>query len=119
MLVTGSTGYVGRRLVVRLAERGTPVRALVHSASDELPAGVEAVEGDVTDSSSLGPACEGVDVVVNLASITADRKPPPGGYDRVNAEGPAAVAAAARAAVVITLSSFEALRGCERLHPSR
>ena len=36
---------------------------------------------------SLARACEGVDVVVNLASITADRKPPPGGYDRVNAEG--------------------------------
>ena len=100
VLVTGSTGYVGRRLIARLAERGTPVRALVHSAGHDLPAGVEAVQGDVTDASSLGPACEGVDVVVNLASITADRKPPPGGYDRVNAEGPAAVAAAARAAGV-------------------
>ena len=100
VLVTGSTGYVGRRLVARLAERGTPVRALVHSAGHDLPDGVEAVQGDVTDASSLGPACEGVDVVVNLASITADRKPPPGGYDRVNAEGPAAVAAAARAAGV-------------------
>jgi NADH dehydrogenase len=61
---------------------------------------VEAVEGDVTDASSLVGACEGVDVVVNLASITADRKPPPGGYDRVNAEGPAALAVAARTAGV-------------------
>src|SRR4029453_559483 len=31
----------------------------------------------------------------------------------------ARAAAAARAAVVITLSSFDVLRGCERLHPSR
>jgi len=30
VLVTGSSGYLGRRLVPRLAERGTPVRALVH-----------------------------------------------------------------------------------------
>jgi nucleoside-diphosphate-sugar epimerase len=100
VLVTGSSGYVGRRLVARLAERGTPVRALVHRSRHDLPDGVEAVEGDITDGASLASACEGVDVVVNLASITADRKPPSGGYDRVNAEGPAALAAAARAAGV-------------------
>ena len=78
MLVTGSSGYVGRRLVARLAERGTPVRALVHRSRADLPEGVEAVEGDVTDTASLARACEGADVVVNLASITADRKPPAG-----------------------------------------
>ena len=100
VLVTGSSGYVGRRLVARLAERGTPVRALVHRSRGDLPEGVEAVEGDVTDAGSLARACEGADVVVNLASITADRKPPPGGYDRVNAEGPAALATAARTAGV-------------------
>ena len=100
VLVTGATGYVGRRLVARLVERSTPVRALVHRSRGDLPGAVEAVEGDVTDASSLVGACEGVDVVVNLASITADRKPPPGGYDRVNAEGPAALAVAARTAGV-------------------
>jgi uncharacterized protein YbjT (DUF2867 family) len=100
VLVTGSSGYLGRRLVPRLIERGTPVRALVHRSRAQLPQGVEAVEGDVTDTASLTRACEGVDVVINLASITADRKPPPGGYDRVNAEGPAALASAARTAGV-------------------
>ena len=100
VLVTGSSGYLGRRLVPRLAERGTPVRALVHRSQRELAKGVEAVPGDVTDTASLTRACEGVDVVVNLASITADRKPPAGGYDRVNAEGPAALASAARTAGV-------------------
>jgi uncharacterized protein YbjT (DUF2867 family) len=100
VLVTGATGYVGRRLVARLAERGTPVRALVHRSRSGLPEGVEAVEGDVTDAASLSGACEGAEVVINLASITADRKPPAGGYDRVNAEGPAALGTAARAAGV-------------------
>ena len=94
MLVTGSSGYVGRRLVARLAERGTPVRAFVHRSRADLPDGVVAVEGDVTDTASLTRACEGTEVVINLASITADRKPPQGGYDRVNAEGPAALASA-------------------------
>jgi uncharacterized protein YbjT (DUF2867 family) len=100
VLVTGSSGYVGRRLVVRLAERGSPVRALVRRSRGDLPEGVEMVAGDVTDAASLMRACEGADVVVNLAAITADRKPPPGGYDRVNAEGPAALATAARTAGV-------------------
>jgi uncharacterized protein YbjT (DUF2867 family) len=96
VLVTGSSGYVGRRLVARLAERGTPVRAFVHRSTVDLPDGVVAFEGDVTDTVSLTRACEGAHVVVNLASVTADRKPPAGGYDRVNAEGPAALASAAR-----------------------
>ena len=100
VLVTGASGYVGRRLVARLVERGTPVRALVHRSRQGLPEAVEAVEGDITDASSLARACAGADVVVSLASITADRKPPPGGYDRVNAEGAAALATAARAAGV-------------------
>jgi nucleoside-diphosphate-sugar epimerase len=100
VLVTGASGYVGRRLVARLAEGGTPTRALVHRTRGELPEGVEAVEGDITDASTLARACEGVDVVIHLASITADRKPPAGGYDRVNAEGTAALATAARAAGV-------------------
>jgi uncharacterized protein YbjT (DUF2867 family) len=100
VLVTGSSGYVGRRLVARLAERGTLVRALVHRSRHDLPDGVEGVQGDIADAASLARACEGADVVVNLASITADRKPPSGGYDRVNAEGPAALAAAARTAGV-------------------
>jgi uncharacterized protein YbjT (DUF2867 family) len=100
VLVTGSSGYLGRRLIARLAERRTPVRALVHQSQVELPGGVEAVQGDLTDASTLTAACEGVDAIVNLASVTADRKPPRGGYDRVNAEGPAALAAAARTAGV-------------------
>jgi NADH dehydrogenase len=100
VLVTGSSGYVGRRVVARLVERGTPGRALVHRSRHDLPEGVEAVHGDITDAATLASACEGVDAVINLAAVTADRKPPPGGYDRVNAEGTAALAAAARAAGV-------------------
>jgi NADH dehydrogenase len=96
VLVTGATGYVGRRLVPRLLAAGHPVRALVRDpARASLPDGVEAVRGDLTDAASLDAACAGVRAVVNLAAITANVKPPAGGYDRVNADGTAALAAAA------------------------
>jgi NADH dehydrogenase len=101
VLVTGATGYVGRRLVPHLLDRGVRVRALTRDpGAVNWPDGVETVRGDVTDPGSLPPALEGVDVVVHLAAVTADRKPPPGGYDAVNADGTAALARAAASAGV-------------------
>jgi uncharacterized protein YbjT (DUF2867 family) len=101
VLVAGASGYVGRRLVPALVDAGCAVRALVRDpARATFPSTVEIARGDVTDPSSLAAACSGVAVVVNLAAITADRKAPSGGYDAVNADGAANLAAAAKAAGV-------------------
>jgi uncharacterized protein YbjT (DUF2867 family) len=61
ILVTGATGTVGRQVVAELLARGHEVRALTRDAAKAaFPAGVEVVEGDLTQPDGLAPALEGV-----------------------------------------------------------
>lgn len=61
ILVTGATGTVGRQVVAELLGRGHVVRALTrNAAAAQFPAGVEVVQGDLTEPESLIPALEGV-----------------------------------------------------------
>ncbi len=69
-LVTGATGFVGRRLIERLLAEGTAVRALVRDRSRAERMFGPAVETFVHDLTAdrLGPeACAGVSVVFHLA----------------------------------------------------
>ncbi|WP_262849534.1 NAD(P)H-binding protein [Mumia quercus] len=60
ILVTGATGKVGRRLVERLAGDGHKVRAMSRSVNRaDLPAGVDALAGDLLDLDALGDAADG------------------------------------------------------------
>src|SRR5690242_8014429 len=65
VLVTGATGFVGRRLVPALLEEGHVVRAMTRHPEtyhgDGLP-----VAGDVSDPASLTDPLEGVDVAYYL-----------------------------------------------------
>lgn len=74
VLVTGASGFLGRRIVEMLVERGRPVRALVRKTSRidplRLP-GVEIFIGDVTDAESLQLAFAGIDYVVHAAADTS------------------------------------------------
>ncbi len=71
-LVTGASGFIGRRLAAELARRGDEVACLVRRTSltaplRELP--VELVVGDLDDPASLLPAVSGRDRVFHLAGV--------------------------------------------------
>ncbi|MGQ0811540.1 MAG: NAD(P)H-binding protein, partial [Nitrospiraceae bacterium] len=55
VLITGAAGFIGRRLVTALSNRGYSVRALVHRPTDltAFQEPVEVVVGDVEDSAAM------------------------------------------------------------------
>lgn len=99
VLVTGSTGFIGARLVRRLLADGSfgRVVGLVRSeakAAALVAAGMEVALGDVTDPESLVRAARGTEVVFHLAAITRAARVRT--FDRVHVEGTRNVLGAAR-----------------------
>ncbi len=72
VLVTGSTGFIGRRLLRHLAEEGNRVRVFLRPESNggDLAEGVEVVRGSFEDKDALAGAVRGVDRIVHLAGVT-------------------------------------------------
>lgn len=72
-LVTGATGFTGSYVVPLLLEQGAHVRCLVRASSDtsRLPAApkIELAEGDLSDRDSIERALQGIDTLVNIASL--------------------------------------------------
>ncbi|MFC4562253.1 NAD(P)H-binding protein [Nocardiopsis mangrovi] len=74
ILVTGATGNIGRALLGRLGSGGgARARGLTRdTARAALPAGVQAVEGDLARPATLAPALEGVRALVLLQGMGDD-----------------------------------------------
>ncbi len=72
ILVTGSSGFIGARLLKHLADEGEKVRVFLRpeSKGDSFPEGVEVVRGSFCDLEALGRAVHGVDRIVHLAGVT-------------------------------------------------
>lgn len=87
-LVTGATGYVGGRLVRRLADEGRPVRAFARDAARLEPLeGVEPAEGDLLSGKGVAEALEGISTAYYLVhSMEAATDPDFAGRDRRAAE---------------------------------
>jgi uncharacterized protein YbjT (DUF2867 family) len=77
ILLTGGTGFVGRKIAHALRARSLDVRCLVRepSRAETLSTwGCELVRGDVTDAATLRRAVAGCDVVIHLVAIVAGRR---------------------------------------------
>ena len=95
VLVTGATGFIGRRLVPALLEDGHRVRAMTRNpASYDGPG--KAIGGDVSDPASLTEPLGGVDVAVYLVHSLDSPDFEERDADAARAFGDAAAAAGVR-----------------------
>jgi len=92
VLVTGATGFIGRRLVPALLEAGHDVRAMTRRPESYDGPGTP-VHGDVGDPGSLAEPLEGVDAAIYLVHSLDDQD-----FERKDAEAAKAFGLAAGAA---------------------
>lgn len=90
VLVTGSTGFLGKRLCHILAEQGHTVRALtrrVEQFSEFSHPDIVPFVGNLSRPESLLAATEGMDVVYHLAALASDWAADKRTFYKVNFEG--------------------------------
>jgi uncharacterized protein YbjT (DUF2867 family) len=108
VLVTGATGFIGRRLIDKLLAAGYPVRCLVRQAKADLPESVEVLVADLLDPETLAYAFNGIDTAYYLVHSLAAGERTFAAKDRTAAENFAAAADRARVGRVIYLSGLGA-----------
>lgn len=100
VLVTGGGGFLGRRVVELLLERGHPVRIVARGEYPEIAAlGAEVQQADLRDAPAIEQAADGMQVVHHIASkagIWGSRAE----FEGINVDGTANVVAACKAAGV-------------------
>jgi nucleoside-diphosphate-sugar epimerase len=98
ILLTGATGFTGSYVLRRLLAEGITPRCLVRASSDvsELQ-GVETAVGDLGDAASLARALDGIDTLINTASL---------GFGHAPALVEAAERAGVRRAIFISTTSI-------------
>jgi len=77
LLITGATGFIGKKLIEALSKKNHDIRALCINEADSknLPVKVDVAFGDITRKETLKKAFEDVDTVVHLAGIVSYSKP--------------------------------------------
>jgi uncharacterized protein YbjT (DUF2867 family) len=118
-LVTGATGYIGSRLVGRLADEGRAVRALARRPDALEPrAGVEVVRGDLLEGEGLEEALEGCHTAYYLVHSMEATTDGSGFADRDRRAAEAFGSAAVRAGLerVVYLGGIEPSSGALSRH---
>ena len=123
ILVTGGTGVIGEGVIPELIARGHHVRLLSRHANEDAKQwkGVESVEGDVANASSIADAAKGCEAVLHIAGIVTE-DPPDVTFEAVNVGGTRNLLGAARRAGVsrfLYVSSLGADVGESDYHRSK
>ncbi|MHA2002897.1 MAG: NAD-dependent epimerase/dehydratase family protein [Candidatus Thorarchaeota archaeon] len=118
VLVTGASGFIGRKLVAALVEEEHEVTAFVRPTSNRagLPEGIHFAEGEMLDEPSLKSAVLGQDVVIHLAAYFDFYPSDVDLLYRVNIEGPTNLM---RACVGTSVSRFIYCSTTEVIGPVR
>ena len=108
IFITGGTGYMGRRLVAELLERGHSVRALVRKGSEgKLPPGSTAVVGDALVKESYAREVQAADAPADtFVQLVGASHPNPSKADEFRAVDLASARAAVSAAVEAGIQHF-------------
>jgi NADH dehydrogenase len=97
VLITGASGYVGRRLVDRARKRGHAVVAAVRDRRRFCEReGVAVVEFDLARPAAPDSALDGVDAVLHLGAMLGDDSLPSAAAEDLNVSGTRALLEAAR-----------------------
>ncbi|MFP4040369.1 MAG: NAD-dependent epimerase/dehydratase family protein [Desulfosudaceae bacterium] len=75
VLVTGATGFIGRRVVHQLLRSGQAVTALVLPEEDipgEWGQAVEVIRGSITEPAAVTRAAAGAGTIIHLAAVVSD-----------------------------------------------
>jgi uncharacterized protein YbjT (DUF2867 family) len=83
VLITGATGFIGRRLSKCLVDQGCNVRCMVRESVAGVPDTAEVVRADMLAPSSLARALEGIDTVYYLVHSMAGGR---AGFERRDRE---------------------------------
>ena len=124
VLVTGASGFIGRRVVAALAKEGWQVRAAARNpASLAATRGVDAfLMPDLARRADWSGLVEGVTHIVHLAGIAhAPGALPDAAYTRINAEAVGELAQAARGKIerFVFISSVRAQATISSARPAR
>lgn len=124
LLVTGGAGFIGSHLAATLITAGHAVRIIDNlstGSKDNLPAGVEFIEGDLADPSAVTQAVEGIEVIFHQAALGSVPRSiaDPIATERANVQGSIELLEAARKAGVrrVIAASSSSIYGGSDVRP--
>ena len=102
LFITGATGFVGSHVARLAAEQGAELRLLIRktSVTENLPKGVELVQGDLREPAKFAAALRGCDALIHVAADYRLWVPDPAEMYKANVEGTRELLKLARAAGV-------------------